>query len=482
MAAAAAAPTKPHERTHLLDKAGKGWGPHEFLGVAQLARLVTFASSFSEGWDIAIFGLVIIPVSKEFGLSAVQLGLLASVPNAAGILGYLSCGACMDAWGRRPALIATYVTGLLGCLLMASAQGVLTLGVGRSVLIFGIRGGTTCVTVYMTELSPARSRGVLVSLEEVYVNVGICLASLTAWHWLGQAQLGWRSFVLCGALAPTLTLLLFTCLRMPESPRYHYRIGRHDAAVETLRRALGGQEEELRRTLELWQSEEAHAAEEQKRRGPGQADAVSIWFAEVWEVFHQKGFRVAALCWFARAGSGITAVATFFTVLLHPFMSEEAALRWFLFSMVVKLLAILPSSLYLIDRCGRIPLFVTSALGCSLSLAVASAVSVLKLEASVLALALLAYMLFFSVGYGPVTWVYCFEILPAERGRASALSQVPGDILAFALLTALPVLDEVNHALPLALVAGTSLMAAGFFSTCPETKGLVLEEAKLAMA
>lgn len=445
------------------------------VGVATLARLVTFSSSFSEGWDIAIFGVIVVPVTKEFGVTPFQLGLLASLPLIGGVMGCLAMGACMDAVGRKPTIVLTYSVCCLGCIVMSTAPGIITLGIGRAILLMGIKGGVTTVSVYMTELSPAGSRGVLVSMEEIYINVGILAATAAAWVLIGRDLITWRAYVAVGAVPSAIALLLFLCLRIPESPRYQQQRGLEDEAIVTLTDALDGREDEVAQTLALWRQEkEASAA--------AREETWAEFRDELQHIVAQKGFKIALCCWLARAGSGIAIVATFFTLFLRPEMSMESALWWYMLAAVLKLLALFPSVLWWIESCGRRPLFLISALGCCLALGCATLADVHGVRisgVSLLAVFLVLYYMSFSIGYGPVVWVYCFEILPKERGRAGAMSMVPGDILSFCLLICTPLLFEAHSALPLAISAVTNFFGfLFFFVACPETKGLLLEEAK----
>lgn len=454
------------ERSSLL---AKSHGFH--LGTAQLARLVTFASSFSEGWEIAIFSLVLVPVSEELGLTSLEIGLLASLPLSFAVVGYLFIGWCMDAFGRKPTIVMTYIICALGCIAMASASGMIGLGIGRGFMVLGIKGGVVCVSVYMTELSPSRRRGALVSLEEVYINIGILFATVIAWILMGMNLITWRMYVALGAFAPCLALTCVLLLQVPESPRYLQLRGREAEAIAVLRSALDGDEREVLQTLDLWRQE---AATRKTQRWTLAED-----LRMTRNLFSHKGFRIAMTCWLARAGSGMAIIATYTPLYLSD-MGKEATLRWFTIGQLAKTLALIPSVVCLIDRCGRCTLFLTSAVSCCLSMAAAGAFKVIGTPTVVVACCIVLYLMSFSIGYGPVVWVYCFEILPGDqRGKAAAISTVPGDALGFLLLTTGPLLLEFYAPLPFIVVAVTNACAAMFFLVgCPETKGLLLEQAK----
>jgi SP family myo-inositol transporter-like MFS transporter 13 len=285
-----------------------------------MARLVTFASSFSEGYELIIFSLILSPVIKEFSLTTTGVVLLASVPMAAGLLGYLFMGWFMDVMGRKPTLLSSYVICLCGCALMATAPDVYMLGLGRGVMALGVRSGVTCVSVYMSELSPAEHRGMLVSVEEIYINIGMLAATLVSWVLMGRQDVSWRSFVTLGGFAPALALVLVLCMQIPESPRYMQMWGRQAEAVAVLRSALDGKDDEIEKTLSSWREEEVTMAK------TTWADQLS----QVLELPGHAGFRVACYCWISRAGSGIVIIGTYFAVFMKGAgMDDETALRWF---------------------------------------------------------------------------------------------------------------------------------------------------------
>mmetsp|Transcript_69768 Transcript_69768/g.138053 ORF Transcript_69768/g.138053 Transcript_69768/m.138053 type:complete len:469 (+) Transcript_69768:136-1542(+) len=455
----------PNERSSLLgqEKCHKG-----FLGTVEIARLVTFASSFSEGWEVSIFALILVPVTHEFELTTNQLVLLASMPMAAGIAGYLFMGWCMDMVGRKPTIIASYAICFMGCSLMATATNIYALGAGRGVLALGIRSGVMSVSVYMSELSPAGSRGTLVSIEEVYINVGNLCATFAAWILMGSEIITWRAYVSIGACAPALALFCILLLPVPESPRYLQMWGHQAEAEAILRRVLIGKEEEIQRVLLHWKEEEATMMQktwndhlEQLKALPG-----------------HLGFRLASYCWIARGGSGLVVVGTYFGLLMKG-MGHEATLRWYAIGTLGKTLALIPPVWWLIDSYGRRAMFIVSALACGGSMAAAAAMQLSGAGLTAVAICILLYFMSFSLGYGPVVWVYCFEILPhQQRGRAATISMLLGDIGSGMLLISGPYLIELHAVLPYVVLAATNLLAAGFFfSKCPETTGMLLERA-----
>merc|ERR1740133_141439 len=94
--------------------------------------------------------------------------------------------------GRKPLLFVVCFIISAGALLQAIAHNVVVFGVGRFVIGLGTGAGMTTVTVYVAEVSPAKVRGLLTSLEEIFINIGIAAAFGASWLLLGSFGIGWR--------------------------------------------------------------------------------------------------------------------------------------------------------------------------------------------------------------------------------------------------------------------------------------------------
>lgn len=416
---------------------------------------------------MSIFSLVLLPVAKEFGLSSIQLGLLTTVPAIGSLLGIVVMSWCLDIFGRKPTIMFSYVLCCIACLITAFSDGIIMLAAGKMLEGVGIKSGVIGVSIYMSELAPAESRGSLVSLEELYINIGILFATAAAWLLMGMESVSWRVYVGSGILPPLVALFGMILLKVPESPRYLHMWGRKAEAEAVLRSALTS-EKEVSDTLNSWAQD----------RGSMHKKSPMQHLQDVKSLPADPGFRLASYCWIARAGSGIAVISAYFTLLMQG-IGEEASLRMFTIGATCKTLALLPSVLWFIDSQGRKQLFLTSAVVCCLAIAAAACLQLNHASLAIVACCVVLYQGGFSIGYGPVVWTYCFEILPQEqRGRAALLSMLPGDILSGLMLLTFPVIIEANAGFAYAALAVSNLAAVLFFYMgCPETKGVLLEKA-----
>jgi MFS family permease len=61
------------------------------------------------------------------------------LPLLVATFGYFAISSVMDVVGRKPAIIASYIMTIIGCLVMATAANLVILGIGRAILWTGIR-------------------------------------------------------------------------------------------------------------------------------------------------------------------------------------------------------------------------------------------------------------------------------------------------------------------------------------------------------
>src|ERR1700693_4054970 len=184
------------------------------------------------GFDMGVIAAALIYVRDSFHLSTVMQEVLVIAVLVGVMIGALIGGTIADRIGRRKTLIWGAVLFILGSILTPLSPNVYVLFIARGLL--GIAVGFTSVTapVYVSELAPPQSRGMLIGLYQFALTVGIALANL-AGYWLA-AQQAWR--LMFGiAVVPTIFFLAIV-LTVPESPRWLFAHGRSKDAEAVLHR------------------------------------------------------------------------------------------------------------------------------------------------------------------------------------------------------------------------------------------------------
>jgi SP family xylose:H+ symportor-like MFS transporter len=329
--------------------------------------------------------------------------------------------------------------------------------------------------VYIAEISPAASRGRLVSLNQFAVVVGILLAqivnaliarsesgagALAAHHW--NVSVGWRWMF--SAVAFPAVLFFFGALALPESPRWLMARGDPQSALRTLQRIVGARAAAL--DLAEMSSQIRTDSSEPSR----------------WREFLRRGYRRPLLLAVAIAvlqqWSGINIL---FNYAGEVYRSAGYAAGDILLNIVItgsiNLLATI-LAMFLVDTVGRRKLMLFGCVGIGASqLLCALAYRQHWPGLAVLILTLTAIACY-ACTLAPVTWVLISEIFPMKvRARGMSLAGGALWIASFLLTYTFPLmLRGMGMEGTFTLYAAVCL--AGFVlvaTSVRETRGVSLE-------
>ncbi|XP_059653835.1 polyol transporter 5-like [Cornus florida] len=442
------------------------------------------------GYDIGVMSGASIYIKKDLKISDTQVEILMGILNLYSLLGSAAAGRTSDWIGRRYTIVMAAGIFFAGALLMGFAPNYAFLMFGRFVAGVGVGYALMIAPVYTAEVSPASSRGFLTSFPEVFINFGILLGYVSNYAFSKlRLNLGWRIMLGVGAL-PSIFLAVGV-LAMPESPRWLVMQGRLGDAKRVLDRTSDSKEEAELRLVDI---KEAAGIPEHwnddvvkpPKRNHGEAVWKDLLLHPTPAVRHilMTGIGIH----FFQQASGIDAV-----VLYSPRIFEKAGIKddthKLLATMAVgfvKTVFILVAT-FLLDRSGRRPLLLTSVAGMIGSLTLL-AVGLTIIDHShhkitwAIALCLitvLLYVAFFSIGMGPITWVYSSEIFPLKLraqgcSMGVAVNRVTSGVIS---MTFLSLSKAITIGGAFFLFAGIASVAFVFFYTLlPETQGRTLED------
>src|SRR5262249_40397570 len=187
------------------------------------------------GYDTGVISGAEIFIKDVFKLSAFAQGVIVSGVLIGAVGGALSGGRLADRFGRRRLLIVTSLIFIAGALICAAAGSPAVLIGGRIVVGVAIGLSSTTVPVYISEVSPARARGWMVSLFQLAITVGILGAYLVDYAFAASG--GWR-WMLGLAVVPA-AIFGLGMIGLPESPRWLAQHGHLDTARAVLGRIRG---------------------------------------------------------------------------------------------------------------------------------------------------------------------------------------------------------------------------------------------------
>ncbi|CAL1410466.1 unnamed protein product [Linum trigynum] len=192
--------------------------------------LVASISFFLVGYDSAVTKYGWTAVQKNLHVTNRQADVAVCVSDVAAIVSVVVAGLLADRFGRKYTLAATGGFFFLGNLLKSfSISSYPLLFAGQLLSGFGVGLVLTIAPLYIAEMSPAPTRGLLTSAPEVWLNMGIIFGyKFYSMFSRFPAGVGQRVMFLI-AVFPSVLLTSCMCL-MPESP--YWLIMRHQQVNE----------------------------------------------------------------------------------------------------------------------------------------------------------------------------------------------------------------------------------------------------------
>ncbi|HNQ89070.1 MAG TPA: sugar porter family MFS transporter [Verrucomicrobiota bacterium] len=407
------------------------------------------------------------PVSRGWANSCALVGCL---------IGALIAGGLSDRFGRKRLLL------FAACLFAVTSLGNASAGTFPVFVAWRILGGvaiglaSNLSPMYIAEVAPASMRGLLVSVNQLTIVLGILLAQYINWRiarnlpagstdefirasWYGQSAWRW----MFGLTAVPSLLFVAGMFLVPESPRWLAKNGRRERARAVLGRiggeayaaaALGDIESTLRHETARVNFRDLLDPRMKRVLVLGVTLAVfqqwcgiNVIFNYAEEIFRAAGYDISDvlknIAWTGSVNLAFTFVA-----------------------------------LGVVDRGGRRPLMLLGAAGLAAIYGALGLCYHFGVQGRPLLLLVLAAIGCYAMSLAPVTWVVISEIFPNRiRGAAMSVAVMSLWIACFVLTITFPVL---NGALG---PAGTfwlyaAICVAGFLfirARLPETKGKTLE-------
>ena len=413
------------------------------------------------GFDTAIVAGATRYLKDQFALTSLQEGWAVSVVLVGCMFGAGFAGTISDRIGRKRFMLISAVLFFVSAVGCALPQNMVQFLAFRFVGGLGIGSASILAPLYIAEVSPARIRGALVSVNQMAIVTGILLAYLVNWAFAGVGPNNWRWMYGMGVLPSIVFFILL--LRVPESPRWLVKKNREPEALDVLSRVndpatAASEVRSIKETILL----EKGSLGELFRPGFRRPLLIAVVLAVLQQITGINAILYYAPRIFERAGfERISAIG----------QSTIVGLVNMLFTIV---------AIVLVDRVGRKPLLLIAAAGMGISqLLLGAAFRIENFSGTGILLLILLYIAFFAMAMGPIVWVVMSEIFPTRlRGSAMAIATVALWVADFAVTLSFPVIaDRLNETTAFwfyALMCAVDLVFMIFF--LPETKGKTLEE------
>ena len=440
--------------------------------------LTAALGGFLFGYDTAVISGTISFVKTQFALNTGMEGWFVSSALVGCIAGVAMAGQLSDRFGRKYSLIVSAL------LFSISAIGCAVSGTHTELIIYRIIGGigvgvaSMLSPLYISEVSPAKFRGRMVSFYQFAITLGILGAYfannfmlklsvsledvLTSgiYHKIFVSEI-WRGMF--GSETVPALFFLIALFFVPSSPRWLASRSRNVEAENVLRRI--NNEDIAKVELKAIQT------------------AIAKETGGFWKLLFKKGIRIAV---FAGIGLAVLSQFTGINAIIYygPRIMEQAGLKLSdaiggqviigFVNMAATIVAIL-----LIDKLGRKKLMLGGITGMFISLIIVGFLFLSgKSQGFVLLTFILTFITSFAIGYGPVIWVLLSEIYPTRiRGRAMSIATLTLWIGTAIIGQVVPwMLEKLTPAGTFFIFAVCCIPVPLILKRIPETKGKSLEE------
>lgn len=408
------------------------------------------------------------PYMQGWAMSSALIGCL---------VGAMASGYLTDRFGRKRPLIAAAALFTIAALGTGTANQFTLFIIFRLIGGLGIGLASAVSPMYIAEISPAKMRGRLVSVNQLTIVIGILAAqiinyliaekvpegvtdSMILQSWNGQT--GWRWMFWAGTV-PALMFFIFSFF-IPESPRFLAKSGRWKSAATILERIGGAQyaiqeQKEIAETLHGTSSKIDWKALSSKKVRPvlilgvvlavfQQWCGINVIFNYAEEVFTSAGYSVGDMLFNIVITGTVNLVFTFL------------AMR-------------------MVDSWGRRKLMLLGSIGLAVIYFMLGSSYYFELKGIAILLLVMVAIATYAMTLAPITWVVLSEIFPNSiRGTAMAISTTALWIACFVLTYTFPILNKLLNASGTFWLYGFICFFGFLFilKKLPETKGKSLEE------
>jgi len=181
-----------------------------------------------DAMDAAVIAFVLPVLRTAWGLSSVQIGVLASANFIGFFFGALAAGSCGDLIGRRKVMMSALAIYCVASLFSGMVNDWTAFLALRIVAGFGAGAESAIIAPYLSEFVARRYRGAFTGALAGFFSFGFVAAALLGYFIVPAHAEGWRIVIFI--TATPVVLLLWWRRALPESPRWLESQGRQAEA------------------------------------------------------------------------------------------------------------------------------------------------------------------------------------------------------------------------------------------------------------
>ncbi len=449
--------------------------------IVKKTRLVVYFVGFTAALAGLLFGLDVGVISgaqqfiqQEFQVPDWIVESIVSALLWGAVFGTLISGYFSSHFGRRKTILMSAVIFIVGSLLCSLADNAELLIGARFILGTAVGLASFTAPLYLSEISPQRARGAMISMYQLMITIGIVMAFLSDAWLASYATFGgttgghWR--VMLGIIALPAAAMFTGVFFLPESPRWLFLKGRREDAIAVL---VHLQLEKLEIESEVREIEESLRVKQ---------SGLHLFLRNA--NFRRAIFLGMGLQTIQQL-TGINVVMFYAPHIfkLAGFTTTSGQMGGTVIIGVTNVLATFIAIAF-VDRLGRKPIMYAGFIVMGLAMLTVGYFFKSDIEAHPqlgypAIFALLTYIVGFAMSAGPIVWVLCSEIYP-NAGRdfgitfSTATNWCVSAMVGQTFLTLLHTLGSGNTFL---MYGGLNVLFIIFFLLyVPETKGVSLEK------
>jgi len=419
------------------------------------------------GYDTGVISGALLYIRDDWQLSDLMSGYLVSCVLVGAAIGAITNGVLADVFGRRKIILFTAVIFFIGSIACALAPNIYILMLSRFIVGYAIGIVTFVVPLYLSEVSPEKNRGSLVSLFQLAITAGILFSYLVNASF-ANVPYDWRWMLLVGII-PAL-ILGIGMWKMPDTPRWLILKGRCEEAQRVFEKIQPDKDavqevELIKNSLRKESKSEDKKFEFKKWMWAPLIVGVGAMFVQQWTGINTIIYYAPTIL--KLAGFSTNAHAVFATVVI--------GIVNFLMTFV---------AIAFCDKFGRKPLLYAGLFGMGTALILLGGAfqfsEILGESLKWIALtSAVVYIMCFSFSLGPIILLIVSEVFPLSmRGVGMSIAAMSNFVFNFTVtLSFLPMLKHFGESHSFWLFAAICFLSMVFcYFKIPETKGVTLEQ------
>ncbi|KAL1350602.1 hypothetical protein AAHE18_06G036100 [Arachis hypogaea] len=413
--------------------------------VLMLTTLVAVLGSYVFGSAVGYSSPSQSGIMHDLNLALAQYSIFGSILTIGAMIGAILSGTVADYVGRRLAMGFAEVFCIFGWVAISFAK----------------------VPVYVAEITPKNLRGGFTTVHQLMICIGMSLTYLMG------ANLNWRVVSLIGTI-PCLVQLLSRPF-IPDSPRWLSKVDRVKESDSALQHLRGKNADVYQEATEI--REYIETLQQQT-----EASLVGLF-----QLQYLKSLTVGVGLMILQQFGGINGIIFYAnSIFISAGFSESIGTV----AMVVVKIPMTTLGVFLMDKSGRRPLLLVSAVGTCLGCFLAALSFFLqdlhkwKELSPVLALVgVLIYVGSYSIGMGAIPWVIMSEIFPINvKGSAGSFVTFVNWLCSWIVSYAFNFLMSWSSAGTFFIFSGVCGLTVVFVARLvPETKGRTLEQIQASL-